>query len=78
MLPERLDRREVAIAGAIERGDPREVVERLGEVFRAGLERPVEFDLLVEDLFLEERRHHDGGSPGRLDLPGGDQFTVER
>ena len=55
---------QVALALADEGLDLREVVERLGEAFRAGLQGVRELDLLVLDLLLEERGHDDGASPG--------------
>ena len=69
---------EVALAGVGELGDRGEVVEGLGEVLRAGLEGPVELDLLVEDLLLEQRRQHDRADAGVLELAGRRNVTGER
>jgi hypothetical protein len=52
---------EVTLGGIRDRVDRREVVERLREVLGARFEGAVQLDLLLEDLLLEQRRHHDGG-----------------
>ena len=59
---------QVAVALADEGVHLGEVVERLGEAFRAGLQRGRQLDLLVLDLLLEERGQDDGAGTGRLQL----------
>ena len=62
-----LQGREVSVAGAVVGVEVREVVERLGELVGAGLQRPVDAQLLVDDLLLEQRRQDDrpGARPPR-------------
>ena len=73
-----LERGQVAVGGAHERLDRREVVERLGEVLGALLERAVELDLLGQDLLLEQRRQDDRADAGALEPPGHGRLRVVR
>ena len=73
-----LDVGQVTLSGVGEVADGGKVVERFGEVFGAGLERPVELDLLVEDLLFEQGGQHDGGRAGCNDARDGVGVTVER
>ncbi len=69
---------QVAVPGSGERLDVREVVERLGEAVRAGLERPVDLDLLEDDLLLEERWQDDRRRPRLLEQAGGCGLAGQR
>ena len=69
---------QVAVGGARERLDGREVVERLGEDLGALLERAVELDLLGEDLLLEQRRQDDRADAGAFEPPGHRRIRVVR
>ena len=70
--------REIAILGADEGLDRRKVVERLGELLGALLERAIEPDLLGQDLLLEQRRQDDRPHAGTFQPRGGGRFAVVR
>src|ERR1019366_1435935 len=73
-----LERGEVAVGGAHECIDGREVVEGLGELLGALLERAAELDLLAHDLLFEQRWEDDGSHPRTLKEPGGQRLPVVR
>ncbi len=59
---------EVAVRHRGDVTDVREVVEGLGELPCTRFHRPVQLDLVVNDLLLEQGRKHDRGG-ARLDEP---------
>ena len=69
---------QVAVPHSRERLDGREVVQRLGEAVRAGLQRPVDLQLLEDDLLLEERRQDDRRRARLLEQAGGGELARER
>ena len=68
----------VAVGRSDEPIDGREVIERLGEVFGALLQRPVELQLLGDDLFLEQRWEDDRPDARRLETRGHRGLAVLR
>ena len=70
--------RNVAVGRAHERDDPREVVEGLGEVFGALLQRALEPELLRQDLLLEQRREDDRPGTRGLEAAGHGRLPILR
>jgi hypothetical protein len=67
---------DISVGGADEPIDRREVVERLGEVLGALLQRPVELELLGHDLFFEQRREDDRADARGLQSRGHRRLSV--